>query len=60
MTLAEENAKLRSALERAKLLHDVALPCFDWGKSALTGEAIQLLNTVPGEVARALLEGTPA
>lgn len=50
------------ALQRATALFEVALPQFDWGKSALSGEAIRLLNDVPVEVAQALKlarEGRP-
>lgn len=44
------------ALQRAQRLFDEALPKFDWGRSALDANAIQLLNEVPGEVEAALKE----
>ncbi|APL99351.1 nucleotide pyrophosphohydrolase [Bordetella phage FP1] len=47
---------LVQALQRAKRLFDEALPKFDWGRSALDANAIQLLNEVPGEVEAALKE----
>lgn len=43
----QERAHLLAVLKAAKQLCDVALPCFDWGKSPLTPEAIRLLNEVP-------------
>lgn len=36
-----------AALCRAKLMIEIALPQFDWGKSALSAEAIKLLNETP-------------
>lgn len=42
------------ALVRAKQLFDQALPKFNWKASALDAAAVTLLNTVPGEVARAI------
>lgn len=52
--LKERVTQLKAALERADALCRIALPTFDWGKSALTAEAIQLLNEVPGEITTAL------
>lgn len=52
--LASELQEARDALKRADKLFKVALPKFNWGASALSGEAIRLLNEVPGEVAKAL------
>jgi hypothetical protein len=46
--------ELVEALEAMKQLIDVALPCFNWGASALSAEAITLLNEVPGKVDDAL------
>lgn len=45
---------LYEALEACQRLINEALPKFDWGKSALDGNAIQLLNEVPGQVSAAL------
>ena len=45
---------LHAVLRRVEKLHAVALKQFNWGASALSGEAIQLLNEVPGEVRVAL------
>jgi len=42
------------ALEAAARLHREALPKFNWGASALDGNAITLLNEVPGQVAAAI------
>lgn len=39
-------------LRRVKRLIDEALPKFNWGTSALDGNAIQLLNEVPCQVDR--------
>jgi hypothetical protein len=44
----------REALEAAAELFRVALPQFNWGASALSCDAIMLLNEVPGKVAAAL------
>jgi hypothetical protein len=52
-----ENGLLQIALDslqRCKRLFEEALPQFDWGKSALNANAIQLLNQVPVEVDRTL------
>jgi hypothetical protein len=43
-----------AALARAERLFKEALPKFNWGKSALDANAIELLNEVPGEVSRAI------
>lgn len=48
--------RVQEVLKRAVRLFDEALPKFDWGKSALDANAIQLLNEVPGEVRAALKE----
>lgn len=45
---------VKEVLSRAVRLFDEALPKFDWGRSALDANAIQLLNEVPGEVERML------
>ncbi|APL99190.1 nucleotide pyrophosphohydrolase [Bordetella phage MW2] len=50
--------RVQEALKRAVRLFEEALPKFDWGKSALDANAIQLLNEVPGEV-RAVLNDWP-
>ncbi len=47
-------AVVRAALRQAERLNNVALPRFDWGKSALDAEAITLLNETPGKVREAL------
>lgn len=47
---------LVEALRAAKELIDTALPQFDWGSSALSAEAIQLLNETPGKVNAALAQ----
>lgn len=47
---------LSAALRRAEELCTRALPQFNWGASALSGEAIALLNEVPGEIHAALAE----
>lgn len=52
--LLADNTRLREVVEASQKLIDVALPCFNWGKSALSAEAITLLNEVPGKVAAAL------
>lgn len=46
--------EMLAALRLARKLFEVALPQFDWGKSALSGEAIRLLNEGPGVVANAI------
>lgn len=46
--------KMRKALEAADELFKYALPKFNWGASFLDGKAIDLLNTVPTQVAAAL------
>lgn len=43
-----------TALKAAKRLFDEALPKFNWGASFLDANAIQLLNSVPDQVARAI------
>lgn len=50
------------ALERAERLFREALPQFNWSNSALSAEAIKLLNDVPRDVANAIayLNGTGA
>lgn len=45
---------MRKALEAADELFKYALPKFNWGASFLDGKAIDLLNTVPTQVAAAL------
>lgn len=52
----------RKVLARVDELFRVALPQFNWGASALSGEAIMLLNEVPGEVrkAREIIDKLPA
>lgn len=42
------------ALKAAQRLHKEALPKFNWGASALDGNAITLLNEVPGQVSAAI------
>lgn len=54
--LLEEREHLRSALELAQTMCDKALPQFNWGASALDGEAIHLLNVTPGRIKAALEE----
>lgn len=44
------------ALDAAAELIEYALPKFDWGKSALDGKAIQLLNEVPMIIRAAIAE----
>ena len=53
--------ELFEALEAAYKLFDEALPKFNWGASALDGNAIQLLNQVPRKVEAAIAKakGTP-
>ena len=51
--------ELLEALWAAKQMIDVALPCFDWGKSALSAEAIRLLNETPGIINRAIQKSQP-
>lgn len=46
----------RNTLLRVKQLFDTALPKFNWGASTLDADAIRLLNDVPAEVTRALME----
>lgn len=48
-----------AVLARVEQMCTVALPQFNWGASALSAEAIQLLNQVPGEVREALAEEQP-
>lgn len=55
--LSARVAELEAALRLAKRLMDEALPKFNWGASALDGNAIQLLNAVPIAV-NAALKGT--
>lgn len=50
-------AELEAVLRQARDLCDRALPEFDWGRSALSGEAIQLLNAVPGRIREVLGNG---
>ena len=50
--------EMLSALRAAAELIDYALPKFDWGKSALDGRAIQLLNEVPMTVRAAIAKAT--
>jgi hypothetical protein len=57
LQLREE--QLFVALEQAKELFDVALPQFNWGASALSAEAIKLLNEVPTLVNSTLLMKKP-
>jgi hypothetical protein len=52
--LRDERQVLLDALRDAQELIDVALPQFDWGASALSAEAIQLLNEVPRKVKQAI------
>lgn len=52
------HAELVAALARAEALFTEALPKFNWGQSALDGNAISLLNEVPGEVRQALAKAT--
>lgn len=52
-----EVLRLRVTLERAQRLCKEALPKFNWGASFLDGNAIQLLNEVPAEIAAALNPG---
>ena len=56
--LARQREALLAALGRAQRLFDEALPKFNWGHSALDGNAIALLNQVPGEVAAAITLGS--
>ncbi|MCP5004534.1 MAG: hypothetical protein GY941_11445 [Planctomycetes bacterium] len=46
--------ELVEALELTERLITEALPKFDWGKSALDANAIELLNTVPSKVTNAI------
>ena len=55
-----EIEKLRAALKDAERLFNEALPKFNWGASALDGNAIQLLNEVPLKVRAALSAAEPA
>lgn len=55
---AKRTAALLEALEAANMLCEKALPEFDWGKSALSAEAIQLLNEVPGQISAAIAQAT--
>lgn len=61
LMLANSRAEaLSAALRRADDLCTTALPQFNWGASALSGAAIQLLNEVPGEIRVALRDFAPA
>lgn len=51
--------ELIAALRSCQRLFREALPKFDWGAAALDANAIQLLNEVPGQVARALARVEP-
>lgn len=46
--------KVLAAIGAGVGMCDSALPQFDWGKSALDGDAIQSLNETPGELKAAL------
>ena len=48
--------KIKSAIEKGVEMCDVALPQFNWGRSALGADAIRLLNEAPGELRAALEE----
>jgi ribosome biogenesis protein Tsr3 len=52
----ERIAQMMEALKRSKRLFDEALPKFNWGASFLDGNAIELLNTVPAEVGKAIAD----
>ncbi len=59
--LKADNERLREtviaqkeALELCIRMYDEALPKFDWGKSALDCNAIDLLNRTPGAIHDAL------
>lgn len=52
--LAASAKHMLEALTAAKEMIDVALPCFDWGKSCLSAEVIRLLNEAPGKVNAAI------
>jgi phosphatidylserine/phosphatidylglycerophosphate/cardiolipin synthase-like enzyme len=52
--LAASAQHMLEALKAAKELIDVALPCFNWGQSLLSADAIRLLNEVPIKVSKAL------
>ena len=45
-----ENTAMKEVLRDCQRLFKEALPKFDWGRSPLDANAIQLLNTVPGKV----------
>lgn len=47
-------SELVAALRDAHRLNTEALPKFNWGASALDGNAIRLLNEAPGSVQRVL------
>lgn len=49
---------LLEALRAAQRLCAEALPKFDWGRSSLDGNAIGLLNEVPGVIAAAIAKAT--
>lgn len=53
---AERIKALEEALEKADELCRVALPQFNWGASALDGNAIFILNEAPGIIRSALLK----
>lgn len=54
--LGRDGVQCEEALKAADKLFKEALPKFDWGASALDANAIQLLNEVPQQVAKALKE----
>lgn len=45
---------IREGLEAAEKLIKEALPKFNWGASALDGNAISILNDTPGKIKKAL------
>lgn len=54
MATSDREKRQTAALRAAQRLCREALPKFDWGKSALDANAIQLLNTVPKQIDEAL------
>lgn len=54
--IEEAAPDMLAALKLAQRLVAEALPKFDWGKSALDANAIQLLNEVPIAINKALIK----
>jgi len=51
---AEDRRIVLEGLEAAEQLFNEALPQFNWGASALSANAIKLLNEVPAKVRKAI------